>query len=100
MAINRKHVKSFIMTLNDQNNWMVYILECCDKSLYCGITNNIERRLKQHSGELKGGAKYTLSRRPCNLVYLETSANRKEALIREFEIKQMSKSQKRELIKT
>ena len=100
MAINRKHVKSFIMTLNDQNNWMVYILECCDKSLYCGITNNIERRLKQHSGELKGGAKYTLSRRPCNLVYLEKSMNRKEALIREFEIKQMSKSQKWELIKT
>jgi putative endonuclease len=88
------------MTLNDQNNWMVYILECCDKSLYCGITNNIERRLKQHSGELKGGAKYTLSRRPCNLVYLEKSMNRKEALIREFEIKQMSKSQKWELIET
>ena len=100
MAINRKHVKSFIMTLNDQNNWMVYILECCDKSLYCGITNNIERRLKQHSGELKGGAKYTLSRRPCNLVYLEKSMNRKEALIREFKIKQMPKSQKWELIET
>jgi len=88
------------MTLNDQNNWMVYILECCDKSLYCGITNNIERRLKQHSGELKGGAKYTLSRRPCNLVYLEKSMNRKEALIREFEIKQMPKSKKWELIET
>ena len=88
------------MTSNDQNSWIIYILECCDESLYCGITNDIERRVKQHSGELKGGAKYTLSRRPCNLVYLETSANRKEALIREFEIKQMSKSQKRELIKT
>ncbi len=88
------------MTSNDQNSWIIYILECCDESLYCGITNDIERRVKQHSGELKGGAKYTLSRRPCNLVYLEKSANRKEALIREFEIKQMSKSQKRELIKT
>ncbi len=88
------------MTSNDQNSWIIYILECCDESLYCGITNDIERRLKQHSGELTGGAKYTLSRRPCNLVYLEKSMNRKEALIREFEIKQMSKSQKRELIKT
>ncbi len=86
------------MTSNDQNSWIIYILECCDESLYCGITNDIERRLKQHSGELKGGAKYTLSRRPCNLVYLEKSANRKEALIREFEIKKMSKSQKIELI--
>ena len=86
------------MTSNDQNSWIIYILECCDESLYCGITNDIERRLKQHSGELKGGAKYTLSRRPCNLVYLEKSANRKEALIREFEIKKMSKYQKRKLI--
>ena len=88
------------MTLNDQNSWVIYILECCDKSLYCGITNNIKRRLKQHSGELKGGAKYTLSRRPCHLVYLEKSSSRKEALIRELEIKKMSKYQKRELIKT
>ncbi len=88
------------MTLNDQNSWVIYILECCDKTLYCGITNNIERRLKQHSGELKGGAKYTLSRRPCHLVYLEKSASRKEALIREFEIKKMPKSQKIELIES
>jgi putative endonuclease len=86
------------MPLNDQNSWIIYILECCDKSLYCGITNNIERRLKQHSGELKGGAKYTISRRPCYLVYQEQSASRKEALIREFEIKKMSKAQKIELI--
>ncbi len=88
------------MSLNDQNSWIIYILECCDKSLYCGITNNIERRLKQHSGELKGGAKYTISRRPCHLVYLEKSASRKEALIREIEIKKMSKDQKIELIES
>ena len=88
------------MTSNDQNSWIIYILECCDESLYCGITNNIKRRLKQHSGELKGGAKYTLSRRPCHLVYLEKSSSRKEALIRELGIKKMSKYQKRELIKT
>ena len=88
------------MPLNDQNSWIIYILECCDKSLYCGITNNIERRLKQHSGELKGGAKYTFSRRPCYLVYQEKSASRKEALIREFEIKKMPKSQKIELIES
>jgi putative endonuclease len=88
------------MSLNDQNSWIIYILECCDKSLYCGITNNIERRLKQHSGELKGGAKYTISRRPCHLVYQEKSASRKEALIREFENKKMSKAQKIELIES
>tara|TARA_B100001964_G_scaffold70653_1_gene80084 strand:- start:147 stop:431 length:285 start_codon:yes stop_codon:yes gene_type:complete len=93
-------VKVFFMTSSDQNNWLIYILECCDGSLYCGITNNLERRLKQHLGELKGGAKYTLSRRPCHLVYQEKSSSRKEALIRELEVKKMSKSQKRKLIES
>ena len=34
--------------------WTIYNLECDDKTLYCGITNNIENRLKQHAGELPG----------------------------------------------
>ncbi len=84
----------------DSSKWVVYLLRCANDHLYCGITNDLSKRIKQHNGELKGGAKYTLSRLPCNLVYLEKSKNRKEALIREFEIKQMPKSQKWELIET
>ena len=80
------------------NNWLVYILECRDDSLYCGITNNLEKRLKQHSGEIKGGAKYTRSHWPCKLVYKEKSASRSEALQREVVIKKMSKVDKQTLI--
>ena len=86
------------MDLSNQNNWLIYILKCKDGSLYCGITNNLENRLKQHKGEVKGGAKYTRSHWPCKLVYKEKSANRSEALQRESVIKKMSKDEKQALI--
>ena len=80
------------------SNWLVYILECRDDSLYCGITNNLEKRLKQHNGEIKGGAKYTRSHLPCKLVYKEKAASRSEASQREAIIKKMSKDDKQALI--
>ena len=86
------------MSKKNQNNWLIYILECEDGSLYCGITNNLEKRLKQHKGEIKGGAKYTRSHWPCKLVYEEKSASRSEALKRELSIKKMSKVEKQALI--
>ena len=82
-----------------QNNWWVYLLECKDDSLYCGITNNLEKRLKQHNGEIKGGAKYTRSHLPCKLVYKEASPSRSEASQREAVIKKMSKDEKQALIR-
>jgi len=86
------------MGTSNQNIWLIYILECKDDSLYCGITNNLEKRLKQHKGEIKGGAKYTRSHWPCKLVYKEKSASRSEALQRELVIKKMSKDEKQTLI--
>jgi len=86
------------MDLSNQNNWLIYILECKEDSLYCGITNNLEKRLRQHKGEVKGGAKYTRSHWPCKLVYKEKSASRSEALQRESVIKKMSKDEKQALI--
>ena len=78
--------------------WTIYILECGDKTLYCGITNNIENRLKQHNGEIKGGAKYTRSRQPLELVYQESAISRSEALKREIVIKKMTRKTKTVLI--
>lgn len=78
--------------------WVVYLLRCADESLYCGVTNDLQRRLRQHRGEITGGAKYTQSRRPCVLVYQENSDGRSQALQREAEIKKMKKSQKMVLI--
>ena len=73
-------------------NWVVYMLECADKSLYTGITTNLERRLAEHAAGK--GAKYTRGRGPFRLVYSETCAGRAEATRREAAIKLMDKAKK------
>ena len=86
------------MTDIPTKKWIIYLLECGDKSLYCGITNNLDKRLKQHNGEINGGAKYTRSRKPLTIVYQENAISRGEALKREITIKKMSKKSKENLI--
>ncbi len=80
------------------DKWVVYILQCADDTLYTGITNDIEKRLQQHNGELKNGAKYTRSRQPVALVYSESTDSRSEASKREHAIKRLSRLQKQALI--
>jgi putative endonuclease len=72
------------------------MVQCCDNSLYAGITNDVEARVVQHN---KGkGAKYTRSRCPVELVYTEWADNKSDALRREIQIKQMTSAQKRSLV--
>ena len=73
-----------------------YILKCADETLYCGWTNDLEKRLKAHnSGK---GAKYTRSRLPVTLVYYEEFETAKEAQKREYQIKKLSRKEKLKLI--
>ena len=78
--------------------FFVYILECSDKSLYVGCTNNLAKRLKQHNSS-KSGAHYTKIRRPVKLKYSETFNALKDARKREAEIKGWKKDKKIQLIK-
>jgi len=80
------------------DKWVVYILRCADDTLYTGITNDLEKRLQQHNGEQKNGAKYTRSRQPVTLVYSEPTESRSDASKREYAIKSLSRMQKQELI--
>ena len=73
-----------------------YILKCKDETLYTGWTNDIEKRLEAHNAGK--GAKYTRSRRPVKLVYLEQFETKEEAMRREYAIKQMSRSAKLGLV--
>lgn len=73
-----------------------YLVRCADKSLYCGWTTDLDRRLKAHN-EGKG-AKYTKSRRPVELVYWEVYETRQEAARREAAIKKLKRKEKEELI--
>ena len=74
-----------------------YIVRCSDGSLYTGWTNDLEKRIKAHN-EGKG-AKYTKSRRPVELVYYEAFEKKEEAMSREWAIKQMSREEKKGLLK-
>ncbi|TAK05973.1 MAG: GIY-YIG nuclease family protein [Candidatus Manganitrophaceae bacterium] len=73
--------------------WTVYIVECGDGTLYTGITNDLARRLDQHN---RGRAsRYTRVRLPVVLVYQESVLTRSEALVREREIKSLSRREKK-----
>ncbi len=74
------------------------MLECADGSLYTGVATNVERRLRQHNGELVGGARYTSGRRPVQLVWSEGSADRASALSREAQIKSWQRGDKLKLL--
>lgn len=75
-------------------SWFVYLLRCADGSYYCGVTTDLMRRLAQHNGTRPGGAKYTRSRRPVQMVYSIKCARRGDALRREANIKALSHAHK------
>lgn len=79
------------------NGYYVYIVECSDKTLYAGWTNNLEKRVQEHN-DGKNGAKYTRTRRPVRLVYTEACSCLSEALKREVQIKKLSRGEKLEMI--
>jgi putative endonuclease len=80
------------------STWYVYMLRCADNSLYTGVTTDLDKRLRQHNGLEKNGAKYTRARRPVNLALQETCPDRATAQRREAEIKQLSKADKELLV--
>ena len=82
----------------DSKSWFVYILRCADNTLYTGVTVDVNKRIKQHNGFLKNGAKYTHSRRPVKLVYQEASNSRSEACKREYAIRRLNKAKKERLV--
>ena len=78
--------------------WYVYILRCRGQTLYCGISDDVLRRLEQHrSGK---GAKYTRGRGSLELVYVEECDSYSTALKREYAIKRLPRGEKLKLIET
>ena len=75
----------------------VYIVECCDGTLYTGYTTDVERRVAEHNAGT--GAKYTRGRSPVELVHVEDFSSQSAALQREHEIKQLSRRQKKRLVR-
>ena len=78
------------------SRWLVYLLRCRDGSLYCGITNDLDKRLKAHAAGK--ASRYTRSRLPVALVYSKPQKSKSAALKREAAIKKQPRRAKLELV--
>ena len=79
--------------------WHVYLVRCADDTLYTGVAIDVRRRVAEHNGSGKAGARYTRARRPVTLVHQERAAGRSEAGKREYAIKQLPRSAKLALLR-
>src|SRR2546427_4952663 len=77
------------------SRYFVYILECSDGKLYTGFTSDPERRMRQH--QTGGASRYTRSRLPVRLVFLERCQSKSASLRREATIKRMTRGEKKKL---
>ena len=77
-------------------SWHCYLLRCADGTLYCGITNDLEKRLAAHNAGT--ASKYTRTRLPVELAFAEPCADRSAASKREAEIKSLKREDKLALI--
>jgi putative endonuclease len=77
--------------------WFLYLVRCCDNSLYTGITTDVRRRITEHRG--KGGAKYLRGKMPLRLVFKKLIGTRSEALKEEHRVKRMSKGEKEAMVR-
>lgn len=77
-------------------SWFCYLLRCADNSLYCGITNDLDKRLAAHNAGT--ASKYTRVRVPVELVFVEECGDRSAASRREMEIKKLKRANKLALV--
>ena len=78
--------------------YYLYILRCSDKSLYCGQTNDLERRIHEHNFDKNKSAKYLRAKKPVKLIYFEKYPTLQEVMKREAEIKKLPKAKKEALV--
>ena len=79
--------------------WHVYMVRCSDRTLYTGITNDLEKRIEAHNSG-KEGARYTRSRRPVKLVYSEQVKSKSAAAKLEYQLKKLPRSKKDTLVRS
>lgn len=90
-------MEKIVLREDEKKKFYTYMVRCNDGSLYTGYTvNSVEDRVDKHNAG--NGAKYTKSRRPVTLVYVEEFETKEQAMKREYEIKNHSKIKKENLI--
>ena len=76
--------------------YYTYLILTVDNTLYCGYTDDPEKRFEKHKAGL--AAKYTRANKPLKMVYVKEFDTKSEALKEERRIKKLSRSQKEELV--
>ncbi len=82
-----------------EKHFYTYIVECSDYTLYTGWTTDVDKRMRAHNGEIKGGAKYTKGRRPITLLWAQEYPTKEEAQAKEYAVKQLSRNEKIAIVK-
>ncbi|REG86826.1 GIY-YIG nuclease family protein [Marinomonas pollencensis] len=80
------------------SEWSLYIIKTRLDTLYTGVTTDVARRFKEHSGIKKGGARYLNGKGPLELVWHQTVGSRSNALVLEYRVKQLTKRQKLQIV--
>lgn len=78
--------------------WQLYLLRTRSGSLYTGISTDPLRRLRQHQGEIKGGARALRGKGPLTLVWTCHAGDRSQASVLEYQLKQLNKTDKERLV--
>ena len=80
--------------------WYVYLLKTARNTLYTGITTDPQRRMRQHSGAIKGGAKALRGKTPLSFYCIFEVSDKSQALRLEAWIKQRNRQAKEALVRT
>jgi putative endonuclease len=79
-------------------NYFVYILTSKSRTIYIGVTNNLERRVLEHRSKIIPG--YTREYNIDRLVYFEIFGDIRQAINREKQLKGWKRSKKIRLLET
>ena len=79
-------------------NWYLYMVQTATGTLYTGISTDPLRRLRQHNGEIKGGAKALRGKGPLMLVFQQKLTDKSSAAKAEYQLKQLPRSAKLALV--
>ncbi|KFZ37642.1 hypothetical protein HR45_09470 [Shewanella mangrovi] len=84
--------------MTETQQWHLYMIRCHGGELYTGVTTDVERRFKEHQAGGAKAAKYLRGRGPLQLAYHELIGDKRAAHQREWQVKQLSRTQKLQLI--
>ena len=82
----------------EQGTWSVYLILCANGALYCGISNDVDKRWKAHCAGK--GAKYTRMHKPVALRIVHAGVSATVARQNEYATKQLTRQSKQQLWET